>query len=141
MLLTSKSLTSVCGETLFDSMLSFSRCLLDSRAQARLAAAKSVRVVLEAESSVRVSLWRKQSKISRNWASETGTLFRLTLTVSGSDSFSFITTVSGLVRLGASSGNTYINHFRITCQQAYLISSSLSHSLTNATTFQQIHED
>ena len=62
---------SVCGEMLFDSKFIFSSLLLFSREQARLAAAKSLNVVLATDKSARASLCRNASNISKNWKNNT----------------------------------------------------------------------
>ena len=77
--ITSKSLISVCGETLFDSMLIFSKALFDSMLLARFPAAKSPRVVFAIDRSSNVSLVLSASKSRINCFSETGTLFKFTL--------------------------------------------------------------
>ena len=76
---TSKSLTSVCGVTLFDSMFTFSRALFDSTLPASFAAAKSPRVVFAIDKSSNVSLVLNASKMAINCFSDTGTLFKFTL--------------------------------------------------------------
>ena len=79
--ITSKSFTSVCGETLFDSMLSFSSRVFDSILQTRLAAAKSPSVVFAMDNSSKDSLWLNASKMAINCFSDTGTLFKFTFGV------------------------------------------------------------
>merc|ERR1719384_1485457 len=97
-------LVMVCGATEFDSMLTFSRVLLTSRAEARMVAAASESMQLAACSSVKWSFLSRASKSSMKRFSETGTLLRLTTVVFGSLSLIFCRASSGTVLFGASLG-------------------------------------